>query len=308
MPPRNSHCKWLSWLGIFAFLQSVGMFWSMHCDLYYHVSLLCPGVISAQERILRTPLASSPRWLPQPSPALDGSSVSGQRFSLCANTEWTCAQAPHTQDAPHHTHAPLHTRAASLLCLLICRPHSSQSASVHRVLAPLLTAQPSSCWNQPVLRINPSLGPNSALYHFLPSSWLFRMGPSSKWPPYCWLFVKAQALEPGDLVPIPPLSGYLRVPLDFLNPQMGLIIFTAADLQSGMNTKVNHREHQNSFWHIGSPPCKWDTIILLATSRGCPNAHLSPRFLWSFYPSLLWIPGTLFPGPLLRSLAIFTSP
>lgn len=155
MPPRNSHCKWLSWLGIFAFLQSVGMFWSMHCDLYYRVSLLCPGVISAQERILKTPLASSPRWLPQPSPVLDGSSVSAQHFSLCANTEWTCAQAPYTQDAPPRTHAPPLRHSCppprsphlppSLIPVSIC----SQSPGAPADSTAFLLLEPTSASHQP---------------------------------------------------------------------------------------------------------------------------------------------------------------
>ena len=84
----------------FVFLLRAGMFWSV---LLWLLSLSLSLVISTY---LRTPLASSPRLLPHLSPFFLLSVVQYQGcISLCSQTEWTSARAPHTQAALHGTHA-----------------------------------------------------------------------------------------------------------------------------------------------------------------------------------------------------------
>lgn len=101
MPPRNSHCKCLSWLGAVAFLLSIGMFWSIYCDLYYHASLLSPGGHFSQPQ---DPSDIFPKVSVTTFFCLNCSSVLGLHFFLCANTQ--SGRVPPTRNVPHQTHVP----------------------------------------------------------------------------------------------------------------------------------------------------------------------------------------------------------
>lgn len=130
------------------------------------------GVISAN---LRTPQTSSPRWVSQPSSA----SIAPQ-YWVCISF---CVQI-HKVDVCHplgmfhiklmlplHARAPFPPLQPSVIPVRTC---SQGPITPANSLAFLLL--------EPILHINPSLGLNSALSHFLLSVWLFHLSPSSQWP------------------------------------------------------------------------------------------------------------------------------
>lgn len=106
--------------------------------LYYPVSLLSPGVISASLR--------PPHWhrlhgdchnLPLPP-------ASGLFPSVCKSTKSTCAQAPHTQGGAPHTQGRSPCQSGLPPVSPHRPPRPSLSGSAHALPSPLLIL----CWKQ----------------------------------------------------------------------------------------------------------------------------------------------------------------